>query len=104
MAAADQQFVPRVYGMFRGPVPTMGPKKRRGIVMELMEGGSLLALQETLSAPPPWPLAFRLAHQVALAMDFLHSKSNLVHMDLKPANILLDANLNAKVCILYVHT
>ena len=30
-------------------------------------------------------------------MDFLHCKMNLVHMDLKPANVLLDANFNAKV-------
>ena len=99
MEAADHQYVPRVYGMYQGPVPNMGPTVRHGIVMELMEGGSLQSLQQTLSKPPPWPLAFRLAHQVALAMDFLHIKKDLVHMDLKPANILLDANFNAKVCI-----
>ena len=98
MGAADHQFVPRVYGMYRGAVPNMGPTVRQGMVMELMEGGSLKAfLEKTLgSQPPPWPLAFRLAHQVALAMEFLHSK-NLVHMDLKPDNVLLDGNLNAKV-------
>ena len=70
----------------------------QGMVMELMEGGSLLSLLQALSAPPPWALAFRLAHQVASAMDFLHSKASpLVHSDLKPGNVLLDAYLNAKV-------
>ena len=101
MKAADHQYVPMVYGMYEGPVPAMGPNVRQGIVMELMEEGSLQSFLQTLtkrqSAPPPWPLAFRLAHQVALAMDFLHCKQDLVHMDLKPANILLDANFNAKV-------
>ena len=99
MEAADHQYVPRLYGMYQGPVPAMGPIVRHGIVMELMEGGSLLSFLQACSEPPPLPLAFRLAHQVALAMDFLHSKKDLVHMDLKPANILLDADMNAKVRI-----
>ena len=103
MAAADHQYVPRVYGMYEGPVAGLGSSMRHGIVMELMEGGSLQSflrtLSKTQSKTPPWPLAFRLAHQVALAMDYLHIKKDLVHMDLKPGNVLLDANFNAKVCI-----
>ena len=98
MDSAIIQYFPRVYGMYLGCPPGLGCTRRQGIVMELMERGSLLSLQRALSKPPPWPLAFRLAHQVALAMNFLHSKKiPLVHMDLKPGNVLLDANLNAKV-------
>ena len=41
MKAADHQYVPMVYGMYEGPVPAMGPDVRQGIVMELMEEGSL---------------------------------------------------------------
>lgn len=44
------------------------------------------------------PLAFRLAHQVALGINFLHNLSPaLLHLDLKPNNVLLDSYLNAKV-------
>lgn len=54
--------------------------------------------QETLHGPPPWALVFRLAHQVALGINFLHNLSPaLLHLDLKPSNVLLDSYLNAKV-------
>ena len=54
-------------------------------------------LQGLLCRPPPWPLAFRIAYQVALGMNFLHTLSPpLLHMDLKPSNVLLDSGLNVK--------
>ncbi|KAL4617686.1 receptor-interacting serine/threonine-protein kinase 4-like [Arapaima gigas] len=69
-----------------------------GLVMEFMERGSLAHLLETLSKPPPVPLASRLAHQIALGMNFLHCLSPpLLHLDLKPSNVLLDDSLNAKL-------
>ncbi|KAJ8261493.1 hypothetical protein COCON_G00172160 [Conger conger] len=46
-----------------------------GLVMELMERGSVESLLKRLRGPPPWPLAFRLAHQVALGMNFMHKLS-----------------------------
>ncbi|KAH0626270.1 hypothetical protein JD844_001166 [Phrynosoma platyrhinos] len=46
----------------------------------------------------PWALRFRILYQVALGMNFLHSLSPpLLHLDLKLSNILLDADLHAKV-------
>ncbi|KAF3837335.1 hypothetical protein F7725_004799, partial [Dissostichus mawsoni] len=39
----------------------------------------------------------RLAHQIALGINFLHSLTPpLLHLDLKPSNVLLDCALNAK--------
>lgn len=97
MVNSSCEFVLRVYGIYRG-CPQIGPNSRdqQGIVMEFMERGSVQSLLNNLSGPPPWPLAFRLAHQVALGMNFLHSR-NLMHHDIKPSNVLLDKDLNAKV-------
>ncbi|XP_045078212.1 receptor-interacting serine/threonine-protein kinase 3-like [Coregonus clupeaformis] len=67
-----------------------------GLIMEFVERGSLAALQDRLSGTPPWPLSFCLAHQVALGMDFLHRlHPPLLHLDLKPSNVLLDDSLHA---------
>ncbi|XP_072290545.1 receptor-interacting serine/threonine-protein kinase 4-like [Eucyclogobius newberryi] len=90
MDLGSNEFVLRVYGIYEGP------SGERGLVTEYMRRGSIESLQKQLSGPPPWPLAFRLVHQIALAMNFLHLK-NIVHLDLKPNNILLDDTLNAKV-------
>uniref|UniRef100_A0A3Q4B1E9 Protein kinase domain-containing protein n=1 Tax=Mola mola TaxID=94237 RepID=A0A3Q4B1E9_MOLML len=61
-----------------------------------MRRGSVQSLMSKLSGPQPWPLVFRLAHQVAQGMNFLHTM-NLMHHDLKPSNVLLNDDLNAKV-------
>lgn len=96
MEKVSCEFVLRIYGLYQGCHPLGVTSKQLGIVMEFMERGSLDSLLTALSAPPPWPLAFRLAHQIALGMNFLHSR-NLVHKDLKPNNVLLSEDLNAKV-------
>lgn len=86
----------RLYGIYRGCPPNEGQNIQLGIVMELMDRGSVQTLLETLSGPPPWPLAFRLAYEIAQGMNFLHEK-NILHHDLKPSNVLLDDDLHAKV-------
>lgn len=96
MEMASCPFVLRVYGLYQGRPPFKGASVQRGIVMEFMGGGCVQSLLRRLSGPPPWPLAFRLAHQVAQGMNFLHTR-NLMHHDLKPSNVLLDDDLNAKV-------
>ncbi|KAJ3598634.1 hypothetical protein NHX12_002139, partial [Muraenolepis orangiensis] len=99
MTKASSQFVTRVFGVYRGCPPggrTTG--EQAGLVMELMKRGTLEALLQGLAGPPPWPLAFRLAHQLALGMNFLHTMAPpLLHKDLKPSNVLLDDDLNAKL-------
>lgn len=96
MQIAACKFVPRFYGLFHGSIPLAGTSAQRGIVMDFMERGSVHSLLTALSGPPPWPLAFRMAHQIALGMNFLHARE-LMHHDLHPNNVLLDENLDAKV-------
>lgn len=87
MEAAKFRYILPVYGICGDP---------QGLVMEYMETGSL----ETLLAaePLPWELRFRIIHETAVGMNFLHCMSPpLLHLDLKPANILLDAHYHVKV-------
>lgn len=87
MEAAKFRYILPVYGICDDP---------QGLVMEYMETGSL----ETLLAnePLPWELRFRIIHETAVGMNFLHCMSPpLLHLDLKPANILLDAHYHVKI-------
>ncbi|RVE65886.1 hypothetical protein OJAV_G00121340 [Oryzias javanicus] len=93
----SSDYVLRLYGLYQGIPPLFpGMSPQKGIVMEFMQRGSIETLQKTLSGPPPLPLAFRLAHEVALGMNFLHSK-RILHRDLKPSNVMLNDNLNSKL-------
>lgn len=93
----SSDYVLRIYGLYQGIPPLFpGMSPQKGIVMEFMQRGSIETLQKILCGPPPLPLAFRLAHEVALGMNFLHSK-RILHRDLKPSNVMLNDNLNSKV-------
>ncbi|XP_043852780.1 LOW QUALITY PROTEIN: ankyrin repeat and protein kinase domain-containing protein 1 [Dromiciops gliroides] len=81
------QHIVSIYGVCQQPL---------GIVMEFMAKGSLEKILPTHSLS--WQLKFRIIHETALAMNFLHSiKPPLLHLDLKPGNILLDGNMHAKI-------
>lgn len=98
MLQGSSPYVLRVLGVFKGRIPSCGPSTQLGLVMEFMERGSLESLLSNLSGPPPWPLVYRFAHQVALGMNFLHSQLKpLLHLDLKPSNVLLDDGLGVKL-------
>lgn len=87
MEMAKFRYVLPVYGICQEPV---------GLVMEYMETGSLERL--LASEPLPWDLRFRIIHETAVGMNFLHCMAPpLLHLDLKPANILLDAHYHVKV-------
>ncbi len=59
------------------------------IVMRYVTGGSL----ETLLGDGPMPpdMVLRHAKAIAGALDYAH-RNNVIHLDLKPSNILLDSN------------
>ncbi|XP_028428829.1 receptor-interacting serine/threonine-protein kinase 2-like [Perca flavescens] len=98
MRQATSPYVMAVRGIFKGQTPSSGRSTQLGVVMELMKRGSVASLQEALRGTPPWPLVFRLAHQVALGINFLHCLQRpVLHQDLKPQNVLLDDFLNAKL-------
>jgi receptor-interacting serine/threonine-protein kinase 4 len=87
MEMAKFRYILPVYGICREPV---------GLVMEYMETGSLEKL--LASEPLPWDLRFRIVHETAVGMNFLHCMAPpLLHLDLKPANILLDAHYHVKI-------
>lgn len=45
----------------------------------------------------PKELVSLLIYNILCAVKFLHSL-NIIHRDLKPSNILLDSDLNVKIC------
>ncbi|XP_051239402.1 receptor-interacting serine/threonine-protein kinase 3 isoform X2 [Dicentrarchus labrax] len=96
MKEASCEFVLRLYALYHGCPPIRETALQQGIVMEYMRRGSVQSLLDYLRGPPPWPLTFRLAHEVALGMNFLHIKK-LIHHDLKPSNVLLSDELHAKI-------
>lgn len=59
------------------------------IVMRFVTGGSLESLVE--DGPLVIPEAIRIGRAVASALDHAH-QSNVIHLDIKPSNILLDSN------------
>ena len=88
------QHIVSIYGVCKQPL---------GIVMEFMANGSLEQTLPTHSLC--WPLKLRIVHETSLAMNFLHSiKPPLLHLDLKPGNILLDNNMHVKVRALMMYT
>jgi serine/threonine-protein kinase len=61
------------------------------IVMRLMTGGSLA--ERLVKGPLPLAEAARIFHQLASALDKAHARG-MIHRDLKPGNILFDADGN----------
>jgi len=64
-------------------------------MMEYLENGSLSSFLE--SGPLPVSEAVRIAKTVLLALVHAHGRG-ILHCDLKPANILLDANFEPRIC------
>ncbi|KAI8928462.1 kinase-like domain-containing protein [Entophlyctis helioformis] len=69
------------------------------IVCELAKGGDLLSFIQKHGSPGlPEAICQRLFHQLCLAVQYLHSEVGILHRDLKLENVLLDEQLNIKLC------
>ncbi|KAM3821748.1 receptor-interacting serine/threonine-protein kinase 3 isoform 1-T1 [Vipera latastei] len=102
MDKARFTYILRLFGLFVGKIQTDAPLVSAivpslGLVMEYMENGNLSHLMCQVPTMP-WALRFRILYEVALGMNFLHNLSPpLLHLDLKPSNILLDGELHVRV-------
>ncbi|CAH8332541.1 unnamed protein product [Eruca vesicaria subsp. sativa] len=70
------------------------------LVYEYMENNSLaLALHEKSSLKLDWVARKKICVGIAKGLEFLHEGSmiRMVHRDIKTSNVLLDADLNAKI-------
>ncbi|CAA0821152.1 Protein kinase protein with adenine nucleotide alpha hydrolases-like domain [Striga hermonthica] len=106
ISQGEQQFQKEVEVLSRMRHPNMvvllGACPEYGsLVYEYMENGSLEDRLHRKNGSPPlsWPARFRIAAEIATALNFLHSTrpEPLVHRDLKPGNILLDRNFVSKI-------
>ena len=69
------------------------------LVFEYLESGSLSHyIHEVTLAPLDHATLFSVGRDIALALNYLHNrKLPVVHLDVKSANVLLDAYLRAKI-------
>lgn len=71
-------------------------QKQAFLVMQYVEGGSLRSLLEDNGGPLPVSQVLDMFAAVCDGLDYIH-KQGLVHRDLKPDNILLDAARNPHI-------
>jgi len=67
------------------------------IVTEFVSGGDLRSKLKEPSLEIDWPTRLAIARDIALAMNYLHSK-NIMHRDLKSHNLLVAEGWKIKVC------
>lgn len=66
------------------------------VVEEYMPNGSLFEIINGSSQKLDWLSTFRVIRGVAQGVAYLHSK-HVIHLDLNPANIFFDSNMNPKI-------
>lgn len=78
-----------------------GEKNHRLLVYEYMPNGSLdrWIFDEKDGRPLDWPTRHKIVYDIARGLCYLHEgcRQRIVHLDIKPQNILLDDQFNAKI-------
>nr|XP_051199608.1 cysteine-rich receptor-like protein kinase 26 [Lolium perenne] len=67
----------------------------KALCFEYLQGGSLEKYLKD-SHDYDWPMCYNIIKGICEGLNFLHQRS-ILHLDLKPANILLDKNMVVKV-------
>jgi serine/threonine protein kinase len=89
---------PRLVNLLGFSDPGPASSAARLLVVEYMPNGTLYDLLHSSPRPPGWPRRIRLALQTARALRALHDADPpVIHRDVKSANVLLDANLDARL-------
>ena len=88
MAKLSCPFIVDFLGYFLEPKPT--------IILQFMPKGSLRHVLEGKSELT-WPQRIKMATDISKGLTFLHQK-NILHLDLKSMNVLVDDCFNAKIC------
>ncbi|XP_020521985.1 probable receptor-like protein kinase At1g33260 [Amborella trichopoda] len=85
---------------FLGYCDECDEKDEGALIFEYVPNGSLHDHLHTLSTPLPWQSRTSIALNLARAIEFIHDRctKHIVHCDVKPSNVLLDQNLNPKLC------
>ncbi|MFH1982932.1 MAG: SUMF1/EgtB/PvdO family nonheme iron enzyme [Pseudomonadota bacterium] len=66
------------------------------IVMEYVEGTELKKILQQHNGPLPFDQAYKIAHQALEAFQYAND-NGILHRDIKPGNIIIDTNGNAKI-------
>lgn len=71
----------------------------RALCFEYLEGGSLDTHVSDASSGLDWGTRYKIINGICNGLNYLHtgSKDPIYHMDLKPANILLDKDMTPKI-------
>lgn len=71
-----------------------------GTLQDKLHGGEREIKKSSSSSEISWRNRMEIAYQLAQALEYLHEKCPLqiVHGDIKPSNILLDEQMNCKLC------
>ncbi|MBI9084402.1 MAG: SUMF1/EgtB/PvdO family nonheme iron enzyme [Desulfobacterales bacterium] len=66
------------------------------LVMEFVEGVELKSVIQKYKGPMPFELAYKIANQALDAFQYAH-QNGILHRDIKPGNIIIDKNGDAKI-------
>ncbi|KAK1376866.1 Protein kinase, ATP binding site-containing protein [Heracleum sosnowskyi] len=81
---------------FRGTVFSDSGDGFMPILMEYMEAGSLQDLVKINGALSE-KMIVEVARRTLMGLDYLHNTKHIVHCDIKPANLLVDHNMEVKI-------